>query len=379
VRIACYAPLKPPDHPVPSGDRQIARSLLQALTVGGHEAFVASRFRSFDAKGDRNRQERLRGLGARIAERLVARWQSVEPPDLWFTYHVHHKAPDHLGPAVTRALGMPYVIAEASIARRQRDGAWSEGYADALAAIRAADAIVFLNPADIAGVRDARGDCAAPEPFTPFLDVAAFTRDMHVAPRASPDAPVRLITIAMMRERAKLPSYRMLAAALAGLRDLPWNLSIVGDGPARAEVAAAFADHPDRVRFLGAQPPAEVAHLLGRSDLFVWPAIDEAFGLVFLEAQACGVPVVGADSPGVSSVVAAGRTGLLPPLGDIDAFAAATRTLIVDRELRARMARHASAYVREQHDLPLAAARLDAIVRRAGAALRLRGHQRPAS
>ncbi len=49
MRIAFYAPLKSPAHPVPSGDRRIARALLQALALGGHETMLVSSFRSFDA------------------------------------------------------------------------------------------------------------------------------------------------------------------------------------------------------------------------------------------------------------------------------------------------------------------------------------------
>jgi len=365
MRVAFYAPLKAPDHPVASGDRQIARALVQALVAGGHDLALASRFRSFDGRGDPARQARLAVVAARIAGRLVARMRAERPPDLWFTYHLHHKAPDLLGPAVSRALAIPYVVAEASTAPRQRDGPWAEGHASALVAIRAADLVVFLNPRDEPEVRKVRAPGAAAEWLAPFLDVAAFAGD---APRAHPGpasraTPVRLVTIGMMREGAKLASYRVLAAALARLADLPWELSIVGDGAARAEVAAAFAGLARRVRFLGARPAADVASVLRESDLFVWPAIDEAIGIAFLEAQACGLPVVGADTPGVAAVVAHGRTGLLVPPGDVDAFAAATRRLLLDAPLRERMGLDAGAYVRERHDLPRAAARLDAMLR----------------
>src|SRR5690349_17412437 len=136
MRIAFYAPLKPPDHPVPSGDRQIARLLMKALARAGHQTTLASHFRTFDGRGDAERQVRMRTVGKRIAERLVARMTAESTPDVWFTYHVHHKAPDLLGCEVSRALGIPYVIAEASVAPRRRDGPRSAGYADALAAIR---------------------------------------------------------------------------------------------------------------------------------------------------------------------------------------------------------------------------------------------------
>jgi len=371
MKIAFHAPLKSPDHPVPSGDRQLARELLQALRAGGHDVSVASRFRSFDGAGNAARQARLAALGARIAQRLVARYRRTDDrPDVWFTYHVYHKAPDWLGPAVTRALGIPYVLAEASIADKRRDGAWASGHAAALAAVRSADAVICLNPADVAGVRRVRGNLDATDVMPPFLDVDAFRQCALPAPRpAGAHARVQMIAVAMMRQRAKLASYRVLAAALARVRYAAWELTIVGDGPARAEVEAAFAGlGAHRVHFAGAMSSAEVAAELGRSDLFVWPAVDEAFGMAFIEAQACGLPVVGGNAGGVAAVVDDGRTGLLVAAGDADAFAAAAERMLRDAPLRLQMGREAQAYVRFRHDLPAAAARLDAVLRRVAAA-----------
>ena len=370
MRIAFYAPLKPPDHPVASGDRNIARALMQALAAAGHDVALASRLRSLDSRGDETRQRRLHALGDRLAARLAARLARARPPDAWFTYHLHHKAPDLLGPFTTRALGIPYVIVEASIAGKQRDGPWSAGYARACAAVRAADLVVSLNPADVPGVAAARPAGAAATSLAPFIDIASFAGKAAAA-TPEPRARVRLATVAMMRPRAKLASYRVLSSALESLRDLDWQLAIVGDGPARAHVEAAFAHLHDRITWLGAREPADIASLLRASDVFLWPAIDEAIGLVFLEAQACGVPVVGAATPGVATVVAADRTGLLVPVGDVAAFAAATRRLIGDAALRGRMSAAAFAYVRERHDVPRAATELDALLRGACAAHRV--------
>jgi hypothetical protein len=79
ARIAFYAPLKPPDHPVASGDRAMARSLIAALRLAGHDVEIASRFRSFDA-GDPARQKRLQNVGQRLAERLVRRYERAPSP-----------------------------------------------------------------------------------------------------------------------------------------------------------------------------------------------------------------------------------------------------------------------------------------------------------
>lgn len=370
MKVAFHAPLKSPDHPVPSGDRQLARALLQALRAGGHDVSVASCFRSFDGDGDRARQARLAELGARQAARLVARYRRTgDRPDVWFTYHVYHKAPDWLGPAVTRALGIPYVLAEASIADKQRDGAWGLGHAAAVAAVRSADAVICLNPADVAGIRRVRGMIDRTDVMPPFLDVGAFRDSAVPAPRPpGRHARVQMMTVAMMRHGAKLASYRLLAAALARVRYAAWDLTIVGDGPARAEVETAFADlGAGRVHFAGAMTSADVAAQLCQADLFVWPAVDEAFGMAFIEAQACGLPVVGGNAGGVAAVVDDGRTGLLVVTGDAEAFAAATERLLRDAPLRTQMGAEALAYVHSRHDLPAAAAHLDAVLRRLAA------------
>ena len=165
MRIAFYAPLKAPDHPVPSGDRTLARLLLAALeragAARGWKVDVASRFRSFDGAGDATRQARLREIGARIAQRLIRRYRegpAGRSPDLWFTYHLYHKAPDWIGPVVSERLGIPYLVAEASHAAKQRGGRWSIGHEAAAEAIRHADAILALNRGDVAGVRQVTSD-----------------------------------------------------------------------------------------------------------------------------------------------------------------------------------------------------------------------------
>ena len=76
MRIAFYAPLKPPTHATPSGDRRVARLLLQALQIAGHDPRLASDFRSFDGTGDALRQERLRAEGAEIADVLLKQWRN---------------------------------------------------------------------------------------------------------------------------------------------------------------------------------------------------------------------------------------------------------------------------------------------------------------
>src|SRR3954467_8991214 len=184
MRIAFYAPLKPPDHPVPSGDRRVAGLLLDALRLAGCRPFVASGLRSYDRHGDPARQARLAGIGAGIARRLLRQWRRdpAAAPDLWFTYHLYYKAPDWLGPAISAALGIPYVIAEASYAPKRPDGPWAFGHEGSAQAIRQAALVLAPSRDDIPGLEqviDAKRIVHLP----PFLDTAPY-----IAARARRDA-----------------------------------------------------------------------------------------------------------------------------------------------------------------------------------------------
>jgi hypothetical protein len=147
MRIAAYAPLKPPSHPVPSGDRRVARLIGRALELAGHDVEWPSRFRSRDGSGDRQRQLRLATMGHRLADRLIRRFETRPAalrPQAWLTYHLYYKAPDHLGPAVAGALGIPYLVAEASVAAKRAGGPWDLGHRATLAALALILMLIFF-------------------------------------------------------------------------------------------------------------------------------------------------------------------------------------------------------------------------------------------
>lgn len=370
MNIAFYAPLKPPDHPVPSGDRLIARLLLEALEQAGHAPLLVSRFRSYEGLGDRARQRRLRAAGDRLARRLLRQLRGFVPEDrprVWITYHLYHKAPDWIGPPVSRALGIPYVVIEGTVAPKQRTGRWREGYVAATEAIVGADLVVAINSSDIPCVRAVLEDPARLVQLKPFVDLATFNGSSATGGRArlasglgiSPEIPW-LVTVAMMRPGNKLDSYKLLATALETSRDSAWHLLIVGDGAARAEVESTFARALSaRVTFLGLRPRSEIASLLSACDLFLWPAVAEPLGMSLLEAHAAGLAVVAGDSGGVSDIVRHGETGLLTPTGNAQAFADSIECLLRDRDLLRRMGGRARARAETAHSLDAAATALD--------------------
>ncbi|MBK3736850.1 glycosyltransferase, partial [Azospirillum brasilense] len=117
------------------------------------------------------------------------------------------------------------------------------------------------------------------------------------------------------------------------------------------------------VVFLGQQDSDALAALYAAADLMVWPAVNEAYGMALLEAQAAGLPVVAGRTGGVPDVVRDGVTGLLPPVGDGAAFAAAVRALLDDPGRRRRFGGAARRITEAEHDLTNAMEVLDKVVR----------------
>ena len=340
MNVAFYAPLKSPDSPVPSGDRLIGRMLVRAIEAGGHKVTLASRLRAFDKGGDAERQARIARIGAWSRSRVLRRLQAPDRrPDVWLTYHLYHKAPDWIGPGVARALGIPYCVVEASSSARAADGPWAPGHNAVAAALAEAALVISINPKDQAGVHPLVGLRTRMVHVPPFIDGQPFRNAANVrietrrrlARTCNLDTHEPwLLAVGMLRPGDKAKSYSVLARALAMLADRPWQLIVVGDGASRAEIERLFAGRSNRVHFAGQRSTAEVAAFMAASDLLVWPAINEAIGMVFIEAAMAGLPVVGADRQGIAAVVAHGSTGLLVPEHDAAAFAAATAGLLDD-------------------------------------------------
>ncbi len=367
MRVLLHTPLKPPDHPTASGDREMARGFARLLRHLGHRVIMPTASRVAAGVPPAGAHLALERRARAQAARLIARWRAVpaghpERFDLWFTYHCYYRKPDWLGPAVTAALGVPYVIAEASHAPRRAYGPTRLGHRAVERALMAVDLVLTVNPRDVAGVRARLRPGAHQVRLPPFIDCAPFAAP-GCPRRPSNDVPV-LLTVGMMRQRDKLDSYRVLARALALLKDRPWRAVLVGDGPARNEVEAAMAPLGPRVHFAGAVARDDLPRFYGAADLYLWPAINEAYGMAFLEAQAAGLPVVAGRTGGVPAVVAHEATGLLTPVGDASAFAGAVARLLDAPDQRAGFAAAARHRVATLHDEHAAARALAAALRR---------------
>ncbi|HXV24673.1 MAG TPA: glycosyltransferase family 4 protein [Alphaproteobacteria bacterium] len=354
----------------------MARLLIEAMRAGGHEVHLACRYRSREGKGDWARQLRLAELGARLAERLIARYRRRpvgERPQAWFTYHLYYKAPDHLGPRLADALGIPYLVAEASHADKRAGGPYAPGHEAAAEAIQRADALIVLNGADAEGLARLV-DPMRCHRLLPFLGPEAPNPPERGKARAAlareldlPEDEVWILAVAMMRAPDKLASYLLLAEAAERLRHLRWRLILIGDGPERGAVETAFAPLGDRIAFAGLREPRDIVRFHAAADLFAWPAVNEALGMAMLEAQAAGLPVVAGRVGAVPEIVTDSRSGLLVPSGDAADFSEAMARLIEDRGLRLRLGQDAARLAAERHGFATAVQRLDAILKQAAA------------
>jgi glycosyltransferase involved in cell wall biosynthesis len=355
MNIAFYAPMKSPKHPTPSGDRTMARQVMRALVLGGHAPHLSSELRSYCA-----------APGARALRTLTikARWErrkifnaitsGARPkPDAWVTYHSYYKAPDLLGPSLSRALRIPYFIVEPSYAPQRASGPWAAHSRAAAKSIVSAHTLFVMKSKDrgpLATLVDHPDRLASLEPFIDRQPNAQGTKRATAQPI--------ILTAAMMRPGAKMESYAVLIAALQKISNLNWTAVFVGDGEMRRQLTERCDDVlPGRVTFTGALDKESIAAWYDAADILAWPGIDEAYGMSYLEAAAHGAPSVAMDGPGVRHVILHGKTGLLSQ--SKEDYADKLGMLLTNRSMRRRLGDAAGKFATGARSISKAAAQLD--------------------
>ncbi|OPA81472.1 N-acetyl-alpha-D-glucosaminyl L-malate synthase BshA [Paenibacillus selenitireducens] len=117
---------------------------------------------------------------------------------------------------------------------------------------------------------------------------------------------------------------------------VPARLLLVGEGPDLPKIQSKIREMgiEDRVVFLGKQN--DVAQVISMADLLLLPSEKESFGLVALEAMACGVPTIGSLAGGIPELVTHGETGFLAEIGHTTEMADAALKLLTDPQLMER-------------------------------------------
>lgn len=160
-----------------------------------------------------------------------------------------------------------------------------------------------------------------------------------------PEEPVVLIAIGRLIKRKALDNLLM---ALSRLEHRELRLLIIGEGPEEGHLRdlSERLGLSSRVEFLGPIWGERKFQYLAASDIFVLPSVHEGFGLAFLEAMHCGLPVIASSTGGQTDFLKDGETGFLVPVGDVDTLADRILRLTGNAALRERISRFNQEYVK---------------------------------
>ena len=117
----------------------------------------------------------------------------------------------------------------------------------------------------------------------------------------------------------------------------------MGEGGKRQEIESLIKELNlgDRIKLLGKLPHKQTLLEIGKSEIFICPSLAEGLGIVFIEAQACGVPVIGTRVGGIPDVIRHNETGLLIEPQSSEAISQALKKMFGNEELRQRLRQNA--------------------------------------
>jgi glycosyltransferase involved in cell wall biosynthesis len=366
MKILFYAPFKPLDHANPSGDLVTATSIFDFLLRQGHQVIPASSLRCRWIYWKPWSWFKVIRERRRVDQRFYDSFT-----DLWITYHSYYKAPDLLGPVVARKLSIPYVIFQGIYStKRRRQWKAKPGFYLNRKSLCAADHVFSNKSVDLLNLKR-----LLPEDRLTFVapgiipDEFSFDEDSRKKLRGkwnTANAPV-IFSAAMFRPDVKTEGLIWVIRACGELyrHGLNFRLVIAGDGKKRQKLERLANDHlADRVLFLGKIPRKDLYRYYSAADIFVFPGIRESLGIVFLEAQSCGLPVVAFNNAGVPEAVRDGETGFLVPMYALEPFVDAIKRLAVGKDLRRKMGIAGRSYVREAHDLEKNYKKFESVIQR---------------
>ncbi|HUR01792.1 MAG TPA: glycosyltransferase [Nonomuraea sp.] len=321
-------------------------------------------------------KEELRALVPEFTDAVLAATSGVHRPD---AIHANYWLSGLAGHALKHELDVPLVSTFHTLARVKAEGdedpvRRAQAESDVMACSDAVLASCEVEASQLAGLYGI--DRSRIEIIPPGVDHAFFSPGHRPQARRAVGLPTGTMLLFVGRIQA-LKGVDVAVRALAALAAGPAPAAagaflVVVGGPSgphgAAEVArirslVAQLGMAGRVRFVDPQPHELLSTYYRAADVCVVPSRSESFGLVALEAAACGTPVVAADVGGLSTLVDHGRTGFLVENRDPAAFAAFAAELMGDPQLAERMSRAAAAKSRA-YTWSLAAERLRALCER---------------
>jgi len=141
-----------------------------------------------------------------------------------------------------------------------------------------------------------------------------------------------------------------LEALLTAVRSLDVELILIGEGKLRPHLQEKFGSLDGRVTWEGNIPNSRLPEYVNRAGLFILPSRYEGHPKSLLEAMACGVPVIGADSPGIREIIRHGETGYLCGT-DAASMQAAISEVIFRPDLAAYMGANARRFIEDEYSL----------------------------
>ena len=353
MRIFFYPPFKPLGHPHPSGDLIIATGLYDFLEKRGHKVWTASSLRA----------RWIFWKPWLLPKVLLERRRSIiniskNTPDLWLTYHTYYKAPDVLGPAICNRTGLPYIIFQGIFStKRKRNLKTIPGYLLNKNALRASNHVFTNRKEDQVNLERLlpknRITYIPPGIYPDNFSFSDKNRSKLRQEWGVGDDPV-ICSAAMFRPGIKTKGLSWVIRACGDLyrKGVSLHLVIAGDGKERTYLTQlAKKKLGNRARFVGKIPRIKMAEIYSACDLFAFPGFRESLGMVFLEAQSCGLPIVACYNGGIPEVVKSDVTGLLVPLHSFDDFTQAIARLLKDKHLSRKMGQNAKRYIHIHHDL----------------------------
>ena len=177
-----------------------------------------------------------------------------------------------------------------------------------------------------------------------FIGIAPQDRMLLYVGRIEPLKGIDILieAIAMMRQKGLFENNKLCLSVIGGEPDL--NPSVLNAEMARLQTMCDQYQVADLVAFLGRRSQDTLPYYYSAAEAVVVPSHYESFGMVALEAMACGTPVVASQVGGLAFLVQDGETGFTVPVDDPQALAERLATLINDPKLRKQMGDKASEF-----------------------------------
>jgi glycosyltransferase involved in cell wall biosynthesis len=191
------------------------------------------------------------------------------------------------------------------------------------------------------------------------VDVDSWTPKSDAGREIASNEPVRVLTVCRLVEKKGVDTLIRGLAEFGKRTSRSWHLTIAGDGPERASLEALAAELrcADSIAFLGPVDNERVRGLLSRADLFALPCREDRSGdrdgipVVFMEAMACGVPVVSGDLPAIRELVRPNDTGVLVDGTQPKELAIEVDRLVAAPQTREILARNARQHVSREFSM----------------------------